>query len=77
MLFELEMGNVNHLVSSQRNLYPYTPSPSMSGSFTSETEMSNPNLEAAQVLRLDPSQPENCATVAATALSDFLVFMDL
>jgi hypothetical protein len=29
MLFEMEIGNINHLVSFQRNLYPSAPSPSV------------------------------------------------
>jgi hypothetical protein len=59
-------------------LYPSAHSPSVSGSFTSENDTSNPNLEGTQALRFGTSQPEeDCATVATTALSDFLVFKDL
>jgi hypothetical protein len=39
MLFMMEMGNINHLVSSQRNLFSSAPSPS-------EIDASDSNLAA-------------------------------
>jgi hypothetical protein len=73
MLFEMEVQNMNLSC-----IFPKKPaSLQVSGSFTSETDTLNPNLEASQALRFDTSQSENFATVTTTALSDCLVFKDV